>query len=426
MRRGDDKSVAYAGGEPFLQPVGHFLGAADERLVGAGTVTVFHELPRCRVLDAGRCQHPVPHRLGAGDVVQLVVGERLIHALGGEVEVHGFRQQRQRVDLGGQALGQGGLVLGFHFRFGANDIGGRRDDAVVGIAALGGDGLLDLLIVLAAEFQRGRAADEQQLTPAGGELLAAAALAGLDYHWMALFGAWHGERPARLEEFALVVDAAHLIAMREQAGFLVLHDGIVIPGRPMAHDDFHELIGAIVTTVVFGVDVLAHVQGLAVVHRGDDVPGGAPVGHQIDGGERARDIERFVIGRAARGPEAQPLGGHAHDHHDGHGVHFHAADAVFDGVAVVVAVAVRHREAVIEEGHLEFAGFQHPAEIGVIFRAPGIRAGFRMPPGAYQVRAVLGLQEAHHYHLSLHGRLRYQKGASPQMVTRCITRVSAG
>ena len=148
----------------------------------------------------------------------------------------------------------------------------------------------------------------------------------------------------------------------------------------MSHDDFHELLGLIVAAIVFRMQFLAHVQGLAVVHRRHDVPGRSSVRHQIDGGEGSGDIERLVIGRGARRADAQPLRRHGHDHEDGDGVHLHAANAVFDRVLMIVAIAVRHREPVVEESHLELAFFQHAAEVGVIFRAPRVRARFRMPP----------------------------------------------
>ena len=42
----------------------------------------------------------------------LLVGERLVHALGREIEVERLRQQRQRVDLERQLVDQRPFVLG--------------------------------------------------------------------------------------------------------------------------------------------------------------------------------------------------------------------------------------------------------------------------------------------------------------------------
>ena len=80
----------------------------------------------------------------------------------------------------------------------------------------------------------------------------------------------------------------------------------------MAEHDLHELVGAIVAQIVRDHLIAAHVLGLAVIERGDDVPGRAPVGHQIERGEQARDMERLVVAGGIGGAETQPLGRHAH------------------------------------------------------------------------------------------------------------------
>ncbi len=64
----------------------------------------------------------------------------------------------------------------------------------------------------------------------------------------------------------------------------------------MAEHDFHELVGAVVTEIMVEVRVLAHVMRFAVIDRGDHVPGRAAVGHQVEGREAARHVERLVIG----------------------------------------------------------------------------------------------------------------------------------
>ena len=46
--------------------------------------------------------------------------------------------------------------------------------------------------------------------------------------------------------------------------------------------------------------------------------------------------------------------GRQHDHE----IHLHAANAVFDGVGMIIAVAVWHRQPIVEERHVEFAGFE--------------------------------------------------------------------
>ena len=85
----------------------------------------------------------------------------------------------------------------------------------------------------------------------------------------------------------------------------------------MAEHDLHEFVGAIVAQIVRDDLVATHVLGLAVVERGDDVPGRAPVRHQIESGEQARDMERLVVAGGIGGAEPEPLGRHAH--HREHG-----------------------------------------------------------------------------------------------------------
>ena len=58
-------------------------------------------------------QHAVADADHALHALQLFGGQRLVDALGGEVEVQPFRQQRQRVDFQRQLLDQRHLVLGF-------------------------------------------------------------------------------------------------------------------------------------------------------------------------------------------------------------------------------------------------------------------------------------------------------------------------
>jgi hypothetical protein len=50
---------------------------------------------------------------------------------------------------------------------------------------------------------------------------------------------------------------------------------------------------------------------------------------------------------------------------------------------MVVAIAIGHRQPVIEEADMELAFLEHPADGGVEVRGPGILAGIRMPPGGY-------------------------------------------
>ena len=134
----------------------------------------------------------------------------------------------------------------------------------------------------------------------------------------------------------------------------------------MAKHHLHELVGAVVACVVLQMLVVAHVQRFAVVHRRDDVPGGAAASHQVERREHARHVKRLEIGGGAGGAEPETFGRHAHHGEHGDRVHLHAAYAVLDGMAVVVAVAVRHRQAVVEEAKVELAFLQHAADGAVV------------------------------------------------------------
>ena len=178
----------------------------------------------------------------------------------------------------------------------------------------------------------------------------------------------------------------------------------------MSDNNLEEFVGAVVALVVLAVRGVTHVQRLAVVHRRDDVPRGATVGHQVQRLEHARDVERFVIGGGAGRSETQPFGCHAHHGEDGDRVHLHAADAVGHGVRMIAAETVRHRQAIVEEADMELAGLEHAADVAIVVRGHEAGRGIRMPPGADEVGAVLGLQEGHESHLA--HRLFLARGAS--------------
>ncbi len=254
--------------------------------------------------------------------------------------------------------------------------------------------------VVALGLRQAVIGDEDALGPAGGEFLAAARLAGLDQDGMALGAARHGEWAAGLEEFPLVVEAVDFFGVGEQAGFAVGDDGAVLPGVPVAHDDFQELIGAVVAGVVLAVGQMAHVEGFAVVHGGDDVPGGAAVGEEVERGEDAGDVERFEVCGGEGGAEAEAFGGHAHDREDGDGVHFDASYAVGDGMGVVAAEQVGHCQPVVEEAEVEFSGFEGPADAAIILGGGEVLHCLGVAPGADEVGAVLRLQESDQGHLA--------------------------
>ena len=168
----------------------------------------------------------------------------------------------------------------------------------------------------------------------------------------------------------------------------------------MPEHDFQELVGAVVARIVLQDGIAAHVVGLDVIERGHDVPGRAPVAHEVERREHARHVERLVVGRRVGHAEAEPLGRHAHGHHAGDRVHLHAANAVLDGLRVAPAVELGHSEPVVEEGELELAGLEHLADVAIEVGRHEIGAGVGMAPRGGKVGAVLRLQESDQRHLS--------------------------
>ncbi len=160
----------------------------------------------------------------------------------------------------------------------------------------------------------------------------------------------------------------------EQAGYLVLDDGIVLPRVPVAEYDFHELVSPIVAQVVPDDFIAAHVLRLAVIKGRDDVPSRPPIGHQIERRKQACHMEWLVVaGRIGRA-ETEPLGRHAHHGEHRHRIQLHAANAMPNRVRVIAPVHVGHRQTVIEKAEVKFALLKHAADMPVVVRRPGIGA----------------------------------------------------
>ena len=187
--------------------------------------------------------------------------------------------------------------------------------------------------------------------------------------------------------------------MREQAGLLIHHQRIVFPTVPAAQHDFHELIGSVIARIVFHMDLAAHVVRLAIVHRGDDIPGRAPAQHVVHGLESACHVEGFVVRGRGGGADAQVPRAEAHRQQRRDGIDLHHPHAIRNDLGRVAAVQVGHRQAVVEERHLELACLQHLADALVIGSGGEIRSRIGVPPGTRQCCAVLCLQKSDHHHL---------------------------
>ena len=105
--------------------------------------------------------------------------------------------------------------------------------------------------------------------------------------------------PVRSEERAVVVDAVHLVRIREDAR-LVAHQRVGLPAAlPELVDDLHEVVGHVVPVVVLDLRSAERQRRRVRSPAGDDVPAEPPVGDLIDGGEAAG--ERIGLLERGRG-----------------------------------------------------------------------------------------------------------------------------
>ena len=252
---------------------------------------------------AGGLEHAVANADHALHSLQFFRRQRRIDVLGAEVEIQPLREQRQRIDLQRQFLDQRHLVFGFRFGCAADRRRQIAEEHLVGIAAGFRRFVADRVIALLCARQiacRG----EDDLTPSAGKTLAAAAGAGLDDDGMALRRARHRERPARLEEFSVVIEPLHLGRIGEPPALLVDDQRAVFPGIPVAEHDLHEFVGAVVAQVVLEMLLAPHVVRFAVVDRGHHVPGGAAAwssGRGWRSGARRRTARSRWSSRSRRG-----------------------------------------------------------------------------------------------------------------------------
>src|SRR6266853_1935138 len=66
----------------------------------------------------------------------------------------------------------------------------------------------------------------------------------------------------------------------------------------------------------------------------------------------------------------------------GHFSPLHAANAVFDGVGMIIPVAVRHRQPTADERHVEFAGCEISRDLLVVPPTSNLPA---IPPDAHEL-----------------------------------------
>src|ERR1700683_841702 len=90
---GGEKHEAITGGrgEPSLERIGHFVRAADDRVMHAPASADLDEIANRWIFLSRSAQHAVADALQARHFLQFLRGEWLVHALPGEVKVEGLR-----------------------------------------------------------------------------------------------------------------------------------------------------------------------------------------------------------------------------------------------------------------------------------------------------------------------------------------------
>jgi hypothetical protein len=125
---------------------------------------------------------------------------------------------------------------------------------------------------------------------------------------MPLRGTGDVEGAAHRKVLPLVREEMQLFGIEEAAGFAIANEGVVRIGIPETAHDVDELLRPGVSVGVGEVALAAEVPGLARVGGGDEVPARAAAAQMIEGGELARDVERFVVGRGRSCHEADAFG----------------------------------------------------------------------------------------------------------------------
>src|ERR1041384_605594 len=103
------------------------------------------------------------------------------------------------------------------------------------------------------------------------------------------------------EKAAFVIEVAHLVRIDEDAALPVRDKCTVVPGVPQPAHDIDEFFGNFIAKIMILEPVTAEVESRRVHRTGDHIPGGSPMAHAINRGERSRDVIRLAeTGRNSR------------------------------------------------------------------------------------------------------------------------------
>ena len=149
---------------------------------------------------------------------------------------------------------------------------------------------------------------EDDVRLAGGEVPALRGVAGLEQHRPVLGAARQPRRDVHGVVLPFMPHAADR-AGAAQAAPRRGRDGAVVPGVPDPLGGLHERFGVDVAVGVVEVAAAAEVRAGPGVVRGDDVPGGAAAGDQVQRGQPVGQVRGIVVGGVLRGHQPD-VGGH--------------------------------------------------------------------------------------------------------------------
>ena len=146
---------------------------------------------------------------------------------------------------------------------------------------------------------------EHHVGDARGQLSRRLRRSGLDDDRIALRRPADAERALHREIFAGVIEDVDLGRIDIAARRLVARERVAVVAAPQAAHHIDELLAALVTVAMRGMDRLAEIGGVLIAAAGDQIPAGAAAGQMIERGERARDVVGLVVGGRRGRDEAE-------------------------------------------------------------------------------------------------------------------------
>src|SRR5699024_12695777 len=106
-----------------------------------------------------------------------------------------------------------------------------------------------------------------------------------------------------------VSNVVHLGVVGEHTSFTVILDGVVFPrSLKQLVNDFEVFVGVIVSTIVFHLVVITHVERCRRQVTGHNVPRKASTGQMVQSGQSPSEWEWMLIGGACGDSESESVG----------------------------------------------------------------------------------------------------------------------